>query len=406
MMNVIRLSGLCICLGCLGCLQAERSNPIDSNPASLFAARPSVFAPKGAERWYAGDTHRIQWAPGDVAADSTISLRLSTDGGTTFSHSIADRIRNTGAYLWTVPDLPSKQCRVQLVSVDSLIVNNAVFSILSKPIPIQLTFGGGEWPSWRNERMAFMSDRLGNYDIWVLEGASLIRVTDDEGFDGYPAFDKKGFHLAFTSDRTGRNEVWATGRFAGVPNAVPVQLTTDGGSYPAWQPLPNARRLVFILNLEGGMNIATLIFSSPLTTGTVVDMPRFRANDGRKERPSWIIDPANREFIYYKDPPTSTLRRIRIEDTREYLPPENLRLPFTSPVHNPSVSPSTSKIAVSVEGDIWVVSLENGKVVGEPLQITFDPADDDVPDWRSNSELAFQSNRTGWWEIWSVTVPD
>ncbi|MEE2709682.1 MAG: hypothetical protein VYA69_08800 [Gemmatimonadota bacterium] len=39
------------------------------------------------------------------------------------------------------------------------------------------------------------------------------------------------------------------------------------------------------------------------------------------------------------------------------------------------------------------------------LQITFDPADDDVLDWWGDDELAFQSNRTGCYEIWSVTMP-
>ena len=73
-------------------------------------------------------------------------------------------------------------------------------------------------------------------------------------------------------------------------------------------------------------------------------------------------------------------------------------------MHRPVISMSGTTIAVSLDGDIYLLRLVDGRVFGPPLQITFDPAVDDYPDLKSDREVAFQSNRTGRWEIYTLTL--
>ena len=49
--------------------------------------------------------------------------------------------------------------------------------------------------------------------------------------------------------------------------------------------------------------------------------------------------------------------------------------------------------------DIWVVDLAGGK----PRQVTDDPADDDAPDWSSTNQIAFESDRDGDFDIYTLS---
>ena len=57
-------------------------------------------------------------------------------------------------------------------------------------------------------KIAFHSDRAGDYDIWIytLAGGSLVHVTSDARSDGFPVWNVGGTALAFTRDR----ELWLT----------------------------------------------------------------------------------------------------------------------------------------------------------------------------------------------------
>jgi hypothetical protein len=397
----------------IGCVKTDNSNPIHDNPFIILPGQGKaiVLQPNGEEQWFIGSNQEITWAPGVVPDDTTVTLLLSLNGGNNFSHIIVSNTPNDGSFTWIVPDLPSKQSVLQMVASVSSDISDREFLILRKPDPKQVTSEGGEWPSWRSDRLAYMSNRSGNWDIFVTTvygNSPNIPVTSSAANDRYPNFDNKGFHLTFASDRTGREEIWATTQFF---NRITdkIQLTNKGGTHPTWRPLPTSTELGFLsFSSPGLLNISTLKIPAPLTRFTTIATPVLLADNSNKARPSWVIESGNEDRIFYKDFGARTgpnvVKNILINGG--FNTPESIELPFPgSLVRNPSISPSGAKLAVTVGHDIWVMDIENGQIVGKALQVTFDPASDDLPDLHSDLTMAFQSNRSGRFEIWWLTLP-
>jgi Tol biopolymer transport system component len=71
-----------------------------------------------------------------------------------------------------------------------------------------------DWgPAWAPDgtRIAFTSDRSGNEEIWVVgaDGTNPAAVTNDGAGDWVPVFSPDGSRIAFVSDRSGEPEVWS-----------------------------------------------------------------------------------------------------------------------------------------------------------------------------------------------------
>jgi TolB protein len=85
-------------------------------------------------------------------------------------------------------------------------------------------------------RIAFASDRDGEFDIYVMnaDGSDLTRLTDDPAWDGLPAWSSDGRRIAFISNRDDNTNIY-------VMNADGSDLTrlTDNPAddeFPAWSP--------------------------------------------------------------------------------------------------------------------------------------------------------------------------
>lgn len=76
----------------------------------------------------------------------------------------------------------------------------------------QLTFDGGGAPTWSPDgsQIAFVSDRSGNADIWAMpvNGGAATQVTFDPAQDTLPAWSPDGSRIAFRSDRSGNYDIW------------------------------------------------------------------------------------------------------------------------------------------------------------------------------------------------------
>lgn len=104
----------------------------------IAAPSVTVVSPNGGEVWKIGSLHDITWAATDkVAAVTGIDIKYSVDGGATYPFTIATGEADDGLYHWTIPNTPSRKCRVKVIAHDNAgltgeDVSNANF-IIAKP---------------------------------------------------------------------------------------------------------------------------------------------------------------------------------------------------------------------------------------------------------------------------------
>jgi hypothetical protein len=98
----------------------------------------TVVRPNGGEVFYVALNDTIRWAAsGDFGVDS-VSIYYSTDGGTTFPHTVATGEDNDSVYLWeNVPNTPSTDCFVRVVAYDGNMnagsdTSDAAFRVMSR----------------------------------------------------------------------------------------------------------------------------------------------------------------------------------------------------------------------------------------------------------------------------------
>jgi hypothetical protein len=65
-----------------------------------------------------GAEEEIEWVATDNLGVDSVSIYYSTDGGSTFPHTIATSEPNDSSYTWVVPDTPSENCVVKVVAYD------------------------------------------------------------------------------------------------------------------------------------------------------------------------------------------------------------------------------------------------------------------------------------------------
>jgi TolB protein len=72
-------------------------------------------------------------------------------------------------------------------------------------------------PRWRYGNIAFLSDRDGNFEVYVISdnGTWLRRITLNPATDIMPVWDPDGVRLAFRSDRAGDPAVYVTSGIGG-----------------------------------------------------------------------------------------------------------------------------------------------------------------------------------------------
>ncbi|HEX7276800.1 MAG TPA: hypothetical protein VF244_05440, partial [Acidimicrobiales bacterium] len=88
-------------------------------------------------------------------------------------------------------------------------------------------------PSWgTTNRIAFESDRVADYDVWVMSdnGSGVRQLTDTNDYDGAPAWSEDAADLAFESARDGQRRIWTMA----ANGDDETEVTEDNGSSPGW----------------------------------------------------------------------------------------------------------------------------------------------------------------------------
>lgn len=73
-----------------------------------------LFGPNGGQIWDVGSQRAITWGAKGV---SDIRIEFSTDGGSKWSTLVGNTPAANGSYAWSIPNTPSKQCRIRITDV-------------------------------------------------------------------------------------------------------------------------------------------------------------------------------------------------------------------------------------------------------------------------------------------------
>lgn len=110
---------------------------LDLTPDAVLPTA-TVIKPNGGEIFYAGTQDTIRWTASDNLGVTSISIYYSTDGGSSFPHTVATGEADDGVFLWTIPATLSNNCKVKVVAYDAAAnegvdVSDAVFTITMTP---------------------------------------------------------------------------------------------------------------------------------------------------------------------------------------------------------------------------------------------------------------------------------
>ncbi|MCA1628151.1 MAG: DUF4394 domain-containing protein, partial [Acidobacteria bacterium] len=100
-------------------------------------------------------------------------------------------------------------------------------------------------------KIAFASDRTGNFDIYVMDpdGGGIIRLTDDPAEDVQPTWSPDGTQIAFVSNRDSNKEIYVVNASGGAATRLTNNPAEDIS--PAWSPSLTTGRIAFVSNRDG-----------------------------------------------------------------------------------------------------------------------------------------------------------
>ena len=112
-------------------------------------------------------------------------------------------------------------------------------------------------------RMAFMSNRDGNPEIYVMnvDGTAVRRITNHPAGDSSPTWSPTGSQIAFTSDRSGTPQIY----IVGADGLNLRRLTNESyADRPTWSPAP-FNEIAFSARTGGGFDIKIYDLASGMT---------------------------------------------------------------------------------------------------------------------------------------------
>ncbi len=270
-----------------------------------------------------------------------------------------------------------------------------VHGMRGQPAPQPMTHGGAPAVSPDGSRIAFLSDRDGATDLYVIsaDGSGETRLTRTPETESQPAWSADGKRIWFTVFADGASRIFSIdgdGRNSKLLGTVPgraLRLSTDGKHVLSWTGTWTAMKL--FASDPDGSNVRQL------TDGSGVVWGARWSPDGRE------IAFGDRDaqgvlnvFVMKADGSgRRQLTRFAAADGQAQMP---------------SWSPDGKKLAVQASAKdrpdhIWVVDAESG--TARRLAAHQEPYADEVPAWFPDGKrIAYQSNKTGRMEVWIMNA--
>lgn len=246
-------------------------------------------------------------------------------------------------------------------------------------------------PPLYNGRIAFASNRDGNYEIYTAnpDGSNPIRLTTNTTTDTNPAWSPDGTRIAFQSSRDGNVEVYVMNADGTSPVRLTNNTATDGS--PAWSP--DGTRLAFASNRES----AYKIFSVNADGSNLV---RLTDNTAADDFPAWSPDGTKIIFATLRHGTTYEIYSMNADGTNQIRLTTN-----TANDSEPQWSLDGSKIVFSTlrDGNSEIYSMNPDGT--SPLRLTSNTTVDSSPWWSPDgSRIVFVTARDGNNEIYAMNA--
>lgn len=205
---------------------------------------------------------------------------------------------------------------------------------------------GATAPSWSPDgtRIAYQSDRDGNFEVYVmdLDSSDTVRLTTHESIDAGPCWSPDGRQIAFSSTRDGNFELYIMNA-----DGADLRRLTDNKSQdrdPSWSP--DGSLLAFMSSRDGNQEVYAI---APDGTG----LRNLTDDLGDDRYPSWSPDGAfiafstdrdGSEQVYVMAPDGTGQTNITNDPSKQD--------------SQPTWSPDGRQIAIRSGSRIWIMSVE------------------------------------------------
>ena len=257
--------------------------------------------------------------------------------------------------------------------------------------------GSDEEPSWSPDgrKIAFRSDRSGNFDIWVMDadGGQQQQLTTHESGDFSPCWSPDGQRIAFASEKIGNignRDIWVMDADGGNMRQITAHNALD--SAPSWSP--DGKKIAFYSDRSGNRDIWVMDANG----GNLQKLTTYKCSGSS---PSWSPDGRKIAFystrsgnydIWVMDANGGNLQKLTTHDAIDY---------------SPEWSPDGRKIAFYSErnggGDIWMMDANGGNL----QKLTTYKCSGSSPSWSPDGrKIAFQSLRPDYvnYNIWVMEL--
>ena len=223
-------------------------------------------------------------------------------------------------------------------------------------------------------RMAFQSNRDGNWEIYLADGigGSPTRFTNNAADDIKPRLNRGASRLLFVSNRDGNNEIYAANTQDGEVHRLTDDLGED--TDPVWSP--DSSKIAFASARDGQSEIYVLNADGS-------GLQRLTDNPAADAQPAWSPDGALIAFISDRAGPAGTGGRVWVMQADGSEP----RMLSTSPWSaDPTWSPDGGKIAYAgrADGDQWRDAIVMGSNGESPVVVQWGHFGNSI-EWQINA---------------------
>ena len=293
-----------------------------------------VSSPNGGQSFTSGTSQAISWSKHNFADTDLIEIRLSTDGGTSYS-IIADgtfATYPTNSYTWTVPANATNQAKIQVANTTTGLTDESdnVFAITNPVIALTVVSpnGGQSFTSEASHTITWSKQNIASTDLIEIllstDGGSSYSIIADGTFATYPtnsyawtvpAIATNQARIKVKNTTTGLEDVSDSNFIIRLPSSITVTSPNGGETFTHGQQytvswtmenvLPTDVLLIRYTTGASGQNVYNLVNSTfanyPENTFTWT-IPGDYATDARIEvmnLTTGISDQSDATFFMY-----------------------------------------------------------------------------------------------------------